>query len=384
MATNLSYITAGGSKTNPATKTIANTNNYPGAIYYNENDGRAYQQVKNSDLWMPIGDGKTLAANTTASTPSPANGGTTTNNTGNSGVTRSTTTAAQQAAREAAREAARVEAEAAAEKQRQLAQYDRGISDAEAALGRVDESYNIARGNIDRQYGVQDAEINSAYAQNQNDYRNNVTRNSQQYITNKNAINDRASQGLRGLMRALGSMNALGGSGIQLGGQAVAEDATRERTGAGNVFGENQQNLDTNWNVYDTNIKNDRKKLDNWRNEAYNQAETARNENRINSLNALAELRGQRAAYTDGNAMAAATPYLDQIRGLQDANVRLQAINPTYTGATSVYNAPSIESYTMGENKGVQPQNAAEQAGGSYLDMLLGRNNGQDKRRFGY
>lgn len=118
----------------------------------------------------------------------------------------------------------------------------------------------------DSDYNTKRNELQSAYDRSKADYDSSTTRNQQQLQTNKNTIADRASQGLRGLLRTLGAMGA-GGSSAALynAPELVTAQANQERTGANQTFGENQQKLDTNWGNYQIDYDNDKKKLEDWK-----------------------------------------------------------------------------------------------------------------------
>lgn len=255
------------------------------------------------------------------------------------------------------------------------AQYDQAIGQYQGQLDRLPAQLAIAQGNVNTQATTKGNELQSAYNQAQNTYNQNSGQNSQQYVTNKNQINDTASAGLRGLLRTLGAYGAGGGSDAQfVAPNAVASKAAQDRAGAGQNFGQNQQQLDTSFGNYGIDYGNQKKQLDDWKQQQLNSAEQSSLSSKQSILQQLAQLRSQR----DGGSTASAQPYLDQASALQPQIDQLGAFNPTYNGTTPVYNAPSVASYTADPNATTQVDQSGSAGGISpYLQMLLGKNKKQ-------
>lgn len=250
-----------------------------------------------------------------------------------------------------------------------LAQYDLAISQYENQLGRLPAQFDIARGNIDRQYGTSANELQSGYNQAQQQYGQNTTQNQQSYLSNKNQVRDTASAGLRGLLRTLGAYGAGGGSDQQYGTNVVATQAARQNAGAGETFGQNQQQLDSSWGNYGIQHQNERRKLEDWKTGQLQSAEQTSLSSKQSVLQQLATLRAQRA----GGNTAVATNALNEANGLQSKIDSLGAMNPTYTGNTPTFQAPDAASYTVDPNAEVDvAENANESITSPYLRMLLG------------
>src|SRR5690606_21204872 len=126
---------------------------------------------------------------------------------------------------------------------------------------------------------------------------------------------DQQSQGLRGLLRTLGMYGAVG-SDATLASEAVANEATRQRSGAGSVFSQNQRGLDTNWGNFQNEDKDRRREAQDWRKKQLQAAEQQSATTKQDLLSRLAELRGQRAATVGGSYKGAAQPYLDRANAL--------------------------------------------------------------------
>lgn len=247
---------------------------------------------------------------------------------------------------------------------------DQAIGQYEGQLGRLPDQLGIAQGNIQRQYGVSSNELQSGYDQGQNTYKQNTTQNQGQYVTNKNMINDTASSGLRGLLRTLGAYGAGGGSDAAYGRNIVATDAARQRSGAGETFGQNQQALDTSFGNFGIEHDNSKRKLEDWRTGQLNGAEQQSLSSKQSILQTLAQLRTQRAGGNTSGASAA----LAEAGGLQGRIDQLGAINPTYDGKAPVYTAPDAASYAVNPNATTQvAQNAQDSMTNPYLNMLLGK-----------
>lgn len=255
-----------------------------------------------------------------------------------------------------------------------LAQYDQSINTTNSALGRLPNQLGIAQGNINRRYSTNLNELDSAKNQARSSFDTSVTQNKQNYRTDKNTINDSASAGLRGLLRTLGAYGAGGSSdALYVAPQAVATQASQERAGAGQNFSQNAQSLDTNWNNFLSEDDNSRRKLNDWKTEQLNSAQAQSDNTRADLLSKLAELSAAKAAYNGGNGASAAQPYIDQANSLLRGVDELARINPTYSGTTPVYSAPSLGSYTV--NEGGAPTtnvDALQSVTNPYTSLLLG------------
>jgi hypothetical protein len=256
----------------------------------------------------------------------------------------------------------------------QVQQYDQSIGVLKNALNRSGNQLGIAQENINNQYGTNLNELDSAKQQAQNSYNTSGTQNQQSLRTNKNTINDQASVGLRGLLRTLGMYGAGGSSTAQYTAPgAVAAQATQQRNGAGQTFATNQQNLDTNWNNFGVQDNQSRQKLNDWKSQQLNSAQSQSDTAKQSLLQQLADLQGTRAAYTGGNYALAAQPYADQANALSTQIDNLAQINPTYTGVVPTYTAPTLSSYEAKANTAVTPgQSTSGDYTSPYLQMLLG------------
>lgn len=258
-----------------------------------------------------------------------------------------------------------------------LQQYDQSIGVLNDGIGRVDTQLGVATGNIDRNYSTKLNELTSARASNEGNYKDSSVSNQQSYRTNKNAINDQTSAGLRGLMRQLGAYGAVG-SDMQLASGAVNDDASAKRSGAGQTFGQNQRGLDTNWGNYLNEWANSKKKVDDWHGQERNGAIQQSLTQKQDLLSKLADLRGQRAAAAGGNYAGGAAGTLAEARGLSGRIDQLGAINPTYTGVTPTYTAPSLASYATPNQTVAQIAGTGTTSANPNLLNLLGL---QDEER---
>lgn len=240
----------------------------------------------------------------------------------------------------------------------------------------------------DSDYNVKRNELQSAYNRSKADYEASTTRNQQQLQTNKNTIADRASQGLRGLLRTLGAMGAGGSSAAMYNApELVTAQANQERTGANQTFGENQQKLDTNWGNYQIDHENDKKKLEDWKAGQLRENEQKVLNQRNSILSVLADAYAQR-----GSAGAGAGNKINEITGQMKANQnRLSELNrfvaPRYDGMRANYNAPTLSSYNTGNSSITTEVSDAPQAGMSAniaptLAMLLGIKDRKDSNPY--
>lgn len=261
----------------------------------------------------------------------------------------------------------------------QIGLYDQAISSVQNNIGRLPGQLKTAFSNIADQYGVGINQLDSSRQQAESDYQGQTTQNSQNYRTDKNIIADQASQGLRGLLRTLGAFGAGGSSDARfVAPQAVSQQASIQRSGAGQNFSQNQSNVDGNWSRFQSQDENERKKLADWQTQQRQQAETQSQTTRQSLLQKLAELTGAKASYTGGNYAQAAQPYIEQAQALNPQIDALARFKPTYSGNTPVYEAAPLDSYNASGTGAQVGQNALESTNSPYLAMLLGQ---QDERR---
>ncbi len=241
----------------------------------------------------------------------------------------------------------------------------------------------------DNDYNTKRNELQSAYNRSKADYDTSTIRNQQQLQTNKNTIADRASQGLRGLLRTLGAMGAGGSSAAMYNApELVTAQANQERTGANQTFGENQQKLDTNWGNYQIDHENDKKKLEDWKSGQLRENEQKVLNQRNSILSTLADAYAQR-----GSAGAGAGSKIAELTEQMKANQnRLNELNrfhkPQYTGMRATYNAPTLSSYNTGNSSITTEVSDAPQAGmnanvAPTLAMLLGIKDRKDSNPYG-
>ena len=261
-----------------------------------------------------------------------------------------------------------------------LAQFDQSEGIINNSLGRLDNQLNIARGNVTGQYDNQVRDLDTQKANAQSGYNTSTTQNSQNLRSNKNTITDQSSNGLRGLMRMLGAYGALGSSDSRVAGRAVADQASQQRAGAGQTFAQNQSDLDTNWNNYQTQFNANHTELDNWKQNNLQQIKAESLTQRQGLLGKLADIKGQRAALIDGSYTGSAQPYLDQANSLNGQIDNLGRSVQAYAGTAPKYEAKPLSTYETGSGTAGVIANTNE--GGSmmntpYLSLLLGRDKKQ-------
>lgn len=268
--------------------------------------------------------------------------------------------------------------QAATAKSNALGQYTQAIGTYQDSLNRLPGQLGIAQDNINSQFNTNQNQLNSTKAQSQNSYDNSNTQNSQSFQSNKNTIADQASSGLRGLLRTLGAYGAGGSSEAQYTApQAVADQASQQRAGAGQTFAQNQAGLDTNFNNFLNQDANSRKQLNDWQSNQLNSAQAQSDTTKQSILTELAKLYGGQAQVNGGNYASSAQPYIDQAQGLNSTIDNLGKLNPTYNGTTPVYNAPSLSSYISQANGTQVNNNNASTT--PYLAQLLGLDKNKTK-----
>ena len=143
--------------------------------------------------------------------------------------------------------------------------YDRQIEDIKGNEASLSGQLDNALAGVKNEYNTYKNEQQSAYDANKNTYDTSTLQNKQNLRTNRNEITDRASTGLRGILRVLGAMGAGGGSEARYEiPRIVVDQANAEYGNAGQTYAQNQQNLDTDWGNYKNQFENDKKKLEDW------------------------------------------------------------------------------------------------------------------------
>lgn len=230
-----------------------------------------------------------------------------------------------------------------------LAQYDQSIDNTNSALGRLAAQRKSAttaitssRDNALNKLLLNKNRGNQTYTQNK-------LNTGREYVTAKNTIGSNAGVTLRGLQRLLGSRGAGGGSAFNINAPgAVVQDATRQWTGAGSVFGENNQELDTNWNNFLTDYNNERSGAITQSKNQLKELSRTIGSNKAKLLQTIAGLKAKKAEYAGGNGVDASNPYYNKANNVLKnlATYKVAPIN-YQTGA---YEVPDIASYVTNEN----------------------------------
>lgn len=227
--------------------------------------------------------------------------------------------------------------------------YDRQISDIKDSLGGIDKQIDNALAGIKGEYDTYKNEQQSQYNANKNEYDNSTKQNQQQLQTNRNAITNRASSGLRGLLRILGAMGAGGGSVARYEAPGmVTKQANQEYNNAGQTYAQNQSNLDTDWGNYQNQFENDKKKLEDWYNGQVKSKKQEIYEKGQSLLTDLVTALGNRAQY-GGNFGGDINDAYNRLADYRNkVNELGEYSKPNYTGITAVYDSPDLASYDTG------------------------------------
>ncbi|MCR5700188.1 MAG: hypothetical protein K6G49_02030 [Candidatus Saccharibacteria bacterium] len=262
--------------------------------------------------------------------------------------------------------------------------YDRQISDIKDNLGTIDKQIDNALAGVKSEYDTYKNEQQSQYNANKNEYDNSTKQNQQQLQTNRNIITNRASSGLRGLLRILGAMGAGGGSVARYEAPGmVTKQANQEYNNAGQTYAQNQSNLDTDWGNYQNQFENDKKKLEDWYNGQVKSKKQEIYEKGQSLLTDLVTALGNRAQYGGdfggdiSDAYSRLADYRNKVNRLGEFS------KPNYTGITAVYNSPDLASYDTG-NTNLTTAVAESTAGTSpLLTALRGLNKKKTNSPYG-
>lgn len=253
-----------------------------------------------------------------------------------------------------------------------IRQYDNQLNNLNGLLGELNKA-------TDSSYNQQLNEARSSYNTQKANYNRATTQNKQNLQTERNQVTDTAARGLRGLQRLLGAMGAGGSSdALYVAPGAVTAQANQQLAGVNQNFGQNQQNIDSDWATYQTDYDNDLKKLADWRAGQVRSNEQNVLQQRMNLLAQKAAAYANRGQYgvSDGGKQAEITNLINSLNNR--ANELSKFVAPSYTGVSATYKAPSVSSYF--ESAGQPELNAKVQdvdmAGSSQqvpaLQLLMG------------
>lgn len=262
----------------------------------------------------------------------------------------------------------------------QLAEYDQGIGQLEHGLGRIDTQLGVRLGNINNQYNTKKNELRSSWNRAEGQFNDQTRQNQQQRRTNINNINDRSSVGLRGLLRSLGSMGAVG-SDMQLAGRAVQNQASQQRSGAGQTYAQNQKQIDTTWGQFKNDYADEDKKLNDWKANEDSAARQSSQTTRQNLLTQLAQMKSQKAAAQGANGANAARADLGRANALSGEIDNLGRQQNTYTGNKVQYNAKDLDSYKVEGDTAVGVSNPATPGSDPTLNIYDTRLKQEDERK---
>jgi len=251
-------------------------------------------------------------------------------------------------------------------------QYDNQLKNLDSLLGELNKA-------TDSSYNQQLNEARSSYNTQKTNYDRATTQNKQNLQTERNQVTDTAARGLRGLQRLLGAMGAGGSSdALYVAPGAVTSQANQQLAGVNQNFGQNQQNIDSDWATYQNDYDNDLKKLADWKAGQERSNEQNVLQQRLNLLAQKAAAYANRGQYgvSDGGKQSEITNLINSLNNR--ANELSKFVAPSYTGVTATYKAPSVSSYF--ESAGQPELNAKVQdvdmAGSSQqvpaLQLLMG------------
>lgn len=277
-------------------------------------------------------------------------------------------------------------AEDVALKNRMRGIYDREIADINSNLDSQDSQLANDLAGVESEYNQYKNEQQSSYNANENDYNKSTLQNQQNLQTNRNEITNRASSGLRGLLRILGAMGAGGGSVARYEAPGmVTSQANAEMSNAGQTYAQNQSNLDTDWGNYKEQFENDKKKLEDWKAGQIKAKKQANYEKRNSLLADLVTAYGNRAQYGGdyGDNINKVYDRIAENRGRINDLGKFSA--PQYTGMTSVFKSPDLASYDTGNtNLTTAVTESNTSASSPILSALQGLNKRKNNNPYAY
>lgn len=226
-----------------------------------------------------------------------------------------------------------------------VGEYDQAINQTQRSMGRLGNQLRSGYSDIESSYNNALNQLLLGKNRAESTYGENKQQTAQNFVGAKNTIGSNAGNSLRGLQRLLGSRGAGGSSAARfVAPDAVAREATIQRQGVTNTFGQNNKALDTNWNNYLTDYENQRTSASDQRNRQRGDLVNSVRAEKANLLQILADLRGQRAKAMGGDSVGAAKPYLEQANSILD-RISQRRFEPI-AYQTKAYDAPELGQYT--------------------------------------
>lgn len=259
-----------------------------------------------------------------------------------------------------------------------VALYDQAIGNTQSAIGRLTSQHASGQKTIDASYKNALNQLLAGKNQAQSSYKNERTQTAQDFVGGKNTIRSNAGTSLNSLLRILGARGAGGGSAATIAAPgAVAREATLQQNDLGQQFGRNNQALDTNWGNYLIGYKNEVASAKNQRSTQRLNLRNSIRENKASLLQSLAQLLGEKAAYTGGDVKKATSPYLGRANALlgRASNYSISPIKYN----VAAYDTPDLGKYTVNPNAAPKYNNQAADNDytSPYLAALLGRKDQQ-------
>jgi hypothetical protein len=272
-----------------------------------------------------------------------------------------------------------------------LALYDAGIGSANTGLGLLDQQQNIGFGNIGSSYNSALSTLLGSKNAAQGQYDTTRTRAQQDNLDARSQIDASVGRNANALQRLLGSRGAGNSSAAQVAAPyAAALQGTQQRMGVEKDYSRNMQDLDTNYNTFNTQWGQSKDDLDQKRFQQDQALKADVATKRSTLLNSLATLNAQKTAARGGSsasALASAQPYLNQVNDLQGqiTNLGQQYANPIAVNAPQ-YTAPELAQYQYDTALNADPGNtsALTDTISPNFAALVGLNRRKDQQSIGY
>lgn len=190
-------------------------------------------------------------------------------------------------------------------------------------LGGMDGRQNTALSNLLGQFNNQNARLQTQRDDSQSDFNRNTKRVTSDNIRKKAQIGDNVRQNVSSLQRLLGAKGAGSSSAANImAPYAAARAGTSEREEAGQVYSDNMDSLNTEWNRFDRDWRQKRGDLKDQYEGSRRDTESGFAQQKQNLYSKLEELNAELAKARGGQATGAIGMYgsaIDQLQAQIDA-----------------------------------------------------------------
>ncbi len=267
------------------------------------------------------------------------------------------------------------------------AYWDDQIGQADSMLARLTNQRNIGYGNIDSSYNAGKQSLTNSRASAENQYKTTTSRAVRDNVQAKDTIGTQVGKQLTGLQRLLGARGAGQGSAAKiLAPYSVGQQGNQRLSQVQQAYGDNMDDLQTNWGNTENQFTESFGQLDNDRNQKRRDLEARLAEKEAGLLEtkgSAAQARSQAGGANYRTARAARQPYQSRIQQLLGDIDNLSA-NTSFQPKQVQYRDPTLRGYDYQQFGGNRLNTPTGTPTGPFANLIPQGSDEERKRQFGY